>query len=72
MAGGPTPTFASPPGGTFANVGVKGPLANEFVSSGALDLTLAGLALGGVANVKSAPLARRGAGAASIESNHSL
>src|SRR5262249_49331573 len=37
---GPTPTFASHLGATFANVGVTGPLAS-YCASGALDLTFA-------------------------------
>jgi hypothetical protein len=45
--------------GTFANVGIEGPLENVD-SSGALDLTFACEGAGGrVANVKSAPLAHR-------------
>src|ERR1700736_3006618 len=44
--------------GTFANVGIKGPLAKILIPSGALDLTFAcGCAIDRLANVKSAPLA---------------
>jgi hypothetical protein len=40
-ASGPTPTFASDLDGTFANFGIKGPLANLLMLVGALDLTFA-------------------------------